>query len=54
MKLDFNVIIDSILMTTDAILLMIKGATMTPKLAMDPTWKMKQVSATTDTVMMTT
>ena len=53
MKLAYNVIINYILMTTDAILIMSKGATKVLKIAMALTWRMNLVSATTDTMMMT-
>ena len=53
MKLDCNVIINYILMTTVAIITMSKGATKALKIAMALTWRMNLVSATTDTMMMT-
>ena len=51
-KLAYNVIINYTLMTTDVILIMSKGATKALKIAMALTWRMKLVSATTDTMMM--
>ena len=53
-KLDYNVIINYILMTTAVILIMSKGATKALKIAMPLTWKMNLVSTTTDKMMITT
>lgn len=53
-KLDYNVIINYILMTTAVISIMSKGATKALKIAMPLTWKMSLVSTTTDKMMITT
>ena len=53
-KQDCNVIINYTLMTTVVILLMSKGANKVLKLTMPLLWRMNVVSATTNTMVMTT